>query len=478
MKKSKMLQFGEGNFLRGFVDEMVDKANLTGFMNTDIYILKPRRGPVATAFKKQDCKYTVCLRDKAGANIREIGSVKDIMSCYDDYERFMSFADDIDLKYIVSNTTEAGIVYLENDTPKEGPCESFPGKLADFLLKRYSIFAGKDEGGLIILPTELIDENGKALKDCVLRYAEKRNADDGFYSWLNKKCCFCSTLVDRIISGYPKSEAEKLWEEWGYRDELIVTGETFGLWVISSERDIRNELPLERAGLPVVFADDIGPYKRRKVRILNGAHTSFSLIAYLAGFDTVYDAVSDPSVSAYLDGLINEEIIPTLEMPKDELVSFAEDVRKRFANPFIRHELYSIALNSVSKWRTRCLPTLLDRFSMTGTVPERLAFSFAALLAFYKGKETSDGTYAGERMINGNACGYVIRDDERVLSVFKEASKKNTEEYADAVIGCEILWGKELKEMKGFKETVVRHLNNIMASPSDALLSKGSLNRG
>lgn len=469
-RKRKLLQFGEGNFLRGFVDEMIDVANEKGFMDTEVIIVKPREGKPAEAFDRQDCLYTTSLRGSDEIRIRLVSCVKEICSCYEDYERYMSYADDEKLRFIVSNTTEAGIVYDSTDSMDSKPAGTFPGKLTQFLYRRYKTFSGSKEMGVIVLPVELIDDNGGVLKDCVKKLSENWKLEQGFSEWIDEACIFCSTLVDRIISGYPTNEAEKLWKEWGYKDELIVTGEPFGLWVIQSDRDISSEFALKQAGLPVVFTDDIKPYKKRKVRILNGAHTSFVPAAYLMGYDTVGEAIEDSVIERYVTGFFDDEAIPTLELDKRELESFADLVLKRFRNPYIKHRLSDIALNSVSKWKTRCLPTMLDLIS-EGKDTKHLTFSLAALLAFYRGKYDEKGHYTASRMYKGKAAIYEIRDERAVLDTFADAAEYDIPDYVKTILSNENLWGMSLDGIDGLACRVTDYLTSIIADPGRAMES-------
>lgn len=273
----------------------------------------------------------------------------------------------------------------------------------------------------MILPVELIDDNGIELKKCVKQLGKDWKLGEKFESWLENACVFTSTLVDRIVTGYPREEAAQLCEQFGYQDDLIVTAEPFGMWVIESEKDISKELPLDKAGLPVIFTNNQKPYKQRKVRILNGAHTSFVLAAYLCGHDIVGQAMNEPLFLSFIRNTLHQEVIPTLDLDKKDLESFATAVEHRFNNPFVKHLLLSISLNSVSKWRARCMPSLEEYYARKGEMPRRLAFSLAAFLAFYQGKEIRDGALMGER--NGEA--YRILDDEAVLKLFLENSQKD-----------------------------------------------------
>ncbi len=430
-RKIKIVQFGEGNFLRGFVDYMVDIANEKGFFDGSVAIVKPIASGSLDAFYKQDCIYTVYLRGVKGDDEiikrRVITSISEVISPYEKYDDFEKLARLDSLRFVVSNTTEAGIVLDETDDYNLAPPKTFPGKLTQFLHKRYEFFGGNTDKGLIMLPVELIDDNGKKLYECVKALSIKWNLGDSFLKWLDGSCIFCSTLVDRIVTGFPKDEAEKLWKKFGYTDKLIVTAEPFALWVIESAKPINNEFPLDKAGLPVIFTDNHSPYKQRKVRILNGAHTSFSLASFLMGNNTVLESMNDDDVRSFMIESIYNEIIPTLDLPKNELMEFAESVVDRFKNPYIKHLLLSISLNSVSKWKARCLPSVLKFVELNGTPPKALTFTFAALLEFYNGKFDQNGSFYGIR--NGEK--YEIHDDKEVLEFFAEHSQKPAKALVD-----------------------------------------------
>lgn len=457
----KVLQFGEGNFLRGFVDYMIDIANEKGTFDGDIVLVKPIEFGTLDRFHAQECQYTVSLRGivdgEAAVQNRIVTSVTDVVAAHEEYEKYSAFAKLDSLRYIVSNTTEAGIVYDENDKLDMCPPVSFPGKLAKFLYERYQHFNGAMDKGLVMLPVELIDDNGIHLKECVLKQADNWNLEEGFKTWLNEACIFCSTLVDRIITGYPREEDAKLWEEWGYKDELIVTGEPFALWVIECPKDISGEFPLDKAGLPVIYTDNQKPYKQRKVRILNGAHTSFCLASYLAGNDIVLQSMQDETVFNFMKKTIFDEVIPTLTLPKQDLVDFAEAVIVRFNNPYVKHALLSISLNSVSKWRARCMPSFLGYIEMKKELPEHLTFSLAALMAFYKGTEIRDKALIGHR----DGQEYNIMDDKAVLEFFAQNSTKPSVEFAKAFLSNTEFFGQDLTQIEGLTEAIAGYLDEI-----------------
>lgn len=457
----KIVQFGEGNFLRAFVDYMVDVANEKELFDGSIVILKPIKYGDLDMFHTQQYQYTLTLRGKQeGREVstsRIITSVSDAVSIYDEYEKYIALARLESLRFVVSNTTEAGIAYDEEDSFDVIPPKTFPAKLTRFLYERYLTFDGDLEKGLIILPVELIDDNGILLKKYVIKYAKQWGLKEDFIKWLQDACVFCSTLVDRIVTGYPKDEAENIWENLGYRDNLLVTAEPFGLWVIESEKDISGELPLDKAGLPVIFTNNQKPYKQRKVRILNGAHTSFVLASYLAGNNYVLESMEDEIIRKFMMAVIFDEVIPTLSLPKEELLQFAESVIERFENPYIKHSLLSIALNSVSKWRARCLPSLLGYIEEFKTLPEHLVFSIAALMSFYSGKELQSDSLIGHREEEE----YLIKDDNDVLEFFAANADKPAIEFAKAYLGNSSFHGQDLSIIHGLSDRVAEYLDNI-----------------
>ena len=468
----KVLQFGEGNFLRAFVDYMIDIANETGNFNGDIVLVKPIEFGTLDLFHKQECQYTVQLRGIVDGEAKRINrvvtSVADVVDAYGEYEKYAAFAKLDTLRFIVSNTTEAGIVYDDTDRFEFAPPKTYPGKLTKFLFERYTHFEGALDKGLVILPVELIDDNGIHLKECVLKLAALWNLGDEFVAWIKEACVFTSTLVDRIVTGYPRDEVKELCEEFGYQDNLIVTGEPFALWVIESDKDISEELPLPQAGLPVIFTDNQKPYKQRKVRILNGAHTSFVLASYLAGNDIVLESMQDELVFKFMKDTIFDEVIPTLTLPKDDLVDFANAVITRFNNPYVKHALLAISLNSVSKWRARCMPSFLGYIENEGKLPAHLTFSLAALMAFYTGTEIRDKALIGHR----DGAEYNILDDAAVLEFFAANSSKDAAEFVHAVLSNVDFWGQDLSAIAGLDEAVSTYLSDIRTMGMRAALEK------
>lgn len=457
----KIIQFGEGNFLRAFVDYGVDVANEQYGFNGNVAIIIPIKGePTRKMFEAQDSIYTVCLRGKKDNEVykenRVITCIDSIQSAYDDYDKVMALAHLDTLEFVVSNTTEAGIVFDTNDKFELCPPVTFPGKLTKFLYERYQYFKGDANKGVIMLPVELIDDNGETLHDCVLKLIKLWNLEDGFLQWIEKSCKFASTLVDRIVTGYPKDGIEAYWEELGYHDNLVDIAEPFGLWVIG-DASVQSKLPLNSNKLQVEFTDKLKIYKERKVRILNGAHTSMVLGAYLSGLDYVGQCMADSSIRKQLDQSVFEEIVPTVHMPIEKAKEFANAVFERFENPFVKHALLSISLNSISKWKARVLPTFKDYMQNEGKLPKWLTYSLAALLAFYRSSETSDACLIGHR---GNDC-YEIHDDADKLAFIASIAEKSTAEYVRAVLGKVDFWGEDLNSIEGLTETVTEHLDKI-----------------
>ncbi len=455
----RILQFGEGNFLRAFVDYFVDEMNEKADFNTKIVICQPIENGLSDMINEQDGLYTLYLRGfENGEKVnkkRVISSVSRSINPYTEYNKLMEIALNPNLRFIASNTTEAGITFDANCKLSDTPPSSFPAKLTQFLYKRYSSF--DKAKGFVILSCELIDNNGKELENCVLQYAKLWNLNDDFTSWIKNENIFCSTLVDRIVTGYPRNEAQQLCEELGYTDNLIDTGEIFGFWVIEGPSSLKAELPFEKASLPVIITENHKPYKQRKVRILNGAHTSMVLGAYLAGKDNVGECMSDETVCAFMNKTIYDEIIPTLTLPKNELTNFAKSVEDRFNNPFIDHKLLSISLNSTSKWKARVMPSLKEYVKINGNLPTCLVASFAFYIMFFKGYKMIDGTFYG----NCNNNDYIIADDKAILDFYYQNKDLSLDELAIKVCKNTDFWGEDLTKINGFCEAVSSILEKI-----------------
>lgn len=465
----RILQFGEGNFLRAFVDYFVDVANEKENWNSKVIVVQPiAQGGLEPFFREQDNLYTLYLRGyEEGRTVDEkriISAVSRYINPYTDHEAFLETARNPALRYVVSNTTEAGIVYDDRCRYEDAPCGSFPGKLTRLLHERWKCFGrdARDEGeaaqkGLVILSCELIDNNGQELKRCVDRHVADWQLEPDFVRWLEAHCLFCSTLVDRIVTGYPRGEAEALNRANGYEDKLLDTGECFGLWVIEGPDWLRAELPFERAGLPVKVVADHSPYKKQKVRILNGAHTSAVCAAYLSGQEIVRDSMADPEILAFVRRVMMDEVIPVVDLPKAELRQFAESVLDRFRNPFIDHAWLSIALNTTSKWRARVLPSLKDSVALTGELPGCLSFSLAAYLAFYRTARETDGGFVGSR----KGAAYPLQDDDVVLAFFAAHGGEEIPVLVERVLSDTRFWGEDLTRIPGLTDRVTADLTAI-----------------
>lgn len=392
----KILQFGEGNFLRAFVDWMIDKANETGIMNHGIAVVQPiaQGAAIADIFRKQDCMYHVYLegiKDKKPVKeVRLVKSITDILNPYIQYDEYEKLFLSEGLEMVISNTTEAGIRYEEGDSLTANPPKSFPAKMAALLYKRYLKYNGDPKKGLLIICCELIEDNGSTLREFVLRHAAYNKLEKGFVDWVNSYCHFYDTLVDRIVPGFPKENIDEIKSEIGFNDNLVVKGEFFHVWAIGGDSVIKEKLPLDKAGLNVLFMDDIRPFRAKKVRILNGSHTAMVPVALQLGCETVMDAFNLPEVESYINKMVQMEVLPCIEGSMEELQVFADKILERFYNPFLKHYLKDISLNSLSKWETRDYPTVFDNFK-AGRDAKLAIFSFAALLFLYSGKSEAKG---------------------------------------------------------------------------------------
>lgn len=460
----RVLQFGEGNFLRAFADYWFDMANEKAGWNGKCVLVQPIAQGLTQLINRQEGLYTLYLRgrqngEKVDAK-RVISSVSRCLNPYEkqDYDAMMDVAAGEALEYIVSNTTEAGIVYDPSCRLEDCPPASFPAKLTQVLLHRWR--AGRP--GVVVLSCELIDNNGKELLRCVNQYIKQWGLEEGFARWVNGDCTFCSTLVDRIVPGRIRdaAEAARLEEENGYRDALIDVGEVFGVWNIEGPEWLAEKLPFRAAGLNCPVVPDVTPYKKRKVRILNGAHTGFVLGAYLAGYDIVRDCMQDDVILGFMNRMLHEEVIPTLPLDRQDLEAFAAAVQDRFNNPFINHELMSITLNSTSKWRARNMHSLLEYAQTAGKLPPCLAMSFAAYIAFYSSDIqalTEQGLVC--RRPKGNE--YTVSDDRWVLEFYYSRRGVSDETLVHDVMTNEKMWGQDLTLVPGFEQAAAENLRRI-----------------
>ena len=383
IRREKVIQFGEGGFLRGFVDWMLQKINEKSDFDGSVVVVQPIEAGMCDMLTAQNCVYTHVIRGVEGVDKTLVDVISRCVKPYEDFASYIALAENPDFRFVVSNTTESGIVFSEDDKITDTPPKSFPAKLTLLLKRRFELSLP----GFIFLPCELIDRNGDNLKKCILKYADLWSLGEDFKAWIEKENVFTNTLVDRINTGYPKGEDMQL----GYEDNMVNTSEFFHLWVIETDFDIESELPFSSADLNVIVTPDkLEMYRTRKVRILNGAHTSLVPYALLSGLDTVKSCIDDATMREHLRKCVFEEIIPTLDLPRDELLGYAESVMERFGNPYIKHYLSSIALNSVSKFKVRVLPSILEYIKRFNKMPETLLFSFAKLIDFYRTDMTND----------------------------------------------------------------------------------------
>lgn len=468
----RVLQFGEGNFMRAFVDYFFDIANEKAGFNGKVALVQPIAMGLTDLVNKQEGLYTLYLR--GSENGQKVDAKRVISACdcclnpYDKagYDKIMEIAESDDLDIIASNTTEAGIAYDPSCNFDDQPAASFPGKLTQVLYRRYK--AGKK--GIVVLSCELIDNNGKELLKCVNQYIDQWKLEDGFKNWVNNDNIFCSTLVDRIVPGRirdPK-EVEKLEAENGYHDELIDVGEIFGVWIIEGPEGLEDRLPFKKAGVNVHVVPDVMPYKHRKVRILNGAHTGFVLGAYLSGQDIVRDCMQNATISGFMNKMLSDEVIPTLvdHLDENDLNQFAAAVKDRFNNPFVNHELMSISLNSTSKWKARNMPSFLQYIDKNGKLPVCLTMSLAAYIAFYSNdiQELTDAGLVCKRP-KGNT--YTVSDDRWALEFFYDHKGDSEEDLVKAVLGNEKMWDQDLNKIEGLTDKVTEDLKMIRSQGAE-----------
>ena len=453
----KVIQFGEGNFLRAFVDWQIDKMNDEADFNGSVVVVQPLENGLVDMLNEQDGLYTLYLQGiqngEAVKTHKIINSVSRGINPYRNYDEYLKLGENPEVRFIVSNTTEAGIAFEENDKLNEGCQKSYPGKLTALLYHRFKTFNGDSNKGLIIIPCELIDRNGEKLKEIVLKYAALWNLGQDFINWINKDNIFCCSLVDRIVPGYPRDTIDEVRAELGYDDNLVDVGEIFHLWVIEGPQSIKNELPIEKAGLNVKVVDDMTPYRTSKVRILNGPHTAMVPVAYLYGLETVGESVDHEVIGKYVHDVIYDEIIETLDLPHEELVEFADAIIERFQNPYVKHYLMSIALNSMSKYKTRDLPSLTEYLKRKGTLPKKLVFSLAALIEFYKGKRGNEDIK--------------LEDDADILELYSKlwsgfnGTKEELNKIATSVLAYEKNWGMNLNDIPSLTDEVTKYLESI-----------------
>lgn len=465
-REVKIVQFGTGNFLRGFADWMIQRMNnATSFNASVILVSNVPSSKALDALKRQDYRYYVNLRGFSGAEIvnelERIDVIESGVSPYDDFCGFMQLADMPDLRFIISNTTEAGIVFDPTCKFTDSPATSFPARLTRFLFRRFETYNGNHSKGLIILPCELIFHNGRRLKEYVGQYIDLWREDLGesygsFKQWVNSSCYFCSTLVDRIVPGFPKDNISEIKEKIDFDDKMIVHAEPYHLWVIERPENmdietLEKEFPALNAGLNVIFTDNETPYHERKLALLNGPHTLMSPIAFLCGLKTVREACLHPLIGSYIKYVQAEELLPTLDLPEEELTGYADSVMERFENPFVSHQVESIMLNAFPKFAARILPAMHGYYQRTGQLPIGMVLGLAAIVRFYRGGSLPDGTH-----IQPN-------DSAPILSLLENLWKSNDyRAVAEGVAGSSLLWKDEKPDsIPGLADLLALYLESI-----------------
>ena len=450
---TKVIQFGEGNFLRAFVDWIIWNTNKATDFNAGVVVVQPIDRGMVDMLNSQDGLYHVNLQgiDKGQAvdSIEMIDVINGGLNPYTQNEEFMALAENPGIRFVISNTTEAGIAFDPSCKLDDKPASSYPGKLTQLLYHRYEHFNGDMTKGFIILPCELIFLNGKELKKCIYQYIDLWNLGEGFKAWFEQACGVYCTLVDRIVPGYPKDTIDQIHERIGFKDNLVVKGEIFHLWVIEAPESVAAEFPADKAGLNVLFVPSEAPYHERKVTLLNGPHTVLSPVGYLSGLDTVKECVEDPQVGQFVRKVMYGELMETLNLPKEELQAFADSVVERFLNPYVKHFVTSIMLNSFPKYKTRDLPGLKTYLERKGELPKCLVLGLAAIITYYKGGKRGD-------------VEIVPNDDAAIVALLKDLwATGDLRKVAEGVLAAEFIWGENLNEIPGLTDLVVADLEII-----------------
>ncbi len=446
----KVIQFGEGNFLRAFIEWIIWNTNKRTAFNGSVVVVQPIEKGMVDCLNEQDGLYHLNLQGLQNGEPVDSIDLIDVISRglnpYRDFDAFMALASQQELRFVISNTTEAGIAFDPSCKLDDKPAASYPGKLTQLLYRRWQIFKGDLSKGFIIFPCELIFENGKHLKECIRQYIDLWELGPDFSAWFEEACQVYCTLVDRIVPGYPRDNAAALCERVGYEDRLLDKGEIFHLWVIEAPKEVADEFPADKAGLNVLFVPSEAPYHERKVTLLNGPHTVLSPVGYLSGLNTVKECCEDLLIGRFVKQVMFEELLPTLNLPKEELEKFAADVMERFRNPFVKHFVTSIMLNSFPKFKTRDLPGLKTYLERKGELPKGLVLGLAAICTYYKGGKR------GEDEI-------VPNDDPRILQLLKDLwATGDVRKVAEGVLADEFIWGENLNAIPGLTDLLAADL--------------------
>ncbi|MBZ9630038.1 tagaturonate reductase [Salegentibacter sp. LM13S] len=448
----KVVQFGEGNFLRAFVDYVIDKLNEQAGFNAGVAVVQPIASGMVSMLNDQDGLYNLFMRGiKNGKEIQEkrtISCIQKGINPYEDYAQYMALAEEEQLQFVISNTTEAGISFDEKDTLDGTPHNSFPAKLTALLYKRFQHFKGDKNKGLTIIPCELINHNADTLKEIILKYANLWKLEKEFSDWINQSNSFHNTLVDRIVPGYPKDDIENYQKELEFEDKLVVTAEVFLLWVIEGDEKLKQKIPFDKIDENILVVKDMQPYRTRKVRILNGAHTTMVPFSLLYGNETVKETIDNSFTGEFVKEAVFEEINPTLSLGKEELDTFANEVFDRFRNPFIKHQLASIALNSISKFKVRVLPSLIAYQDKNNELPLRLTYAMACLIRFYRGE------WEGKLL--------PVKDDAEITDFFKKVWEQHSyKDISRDVLQKKEFWGEDLTKIPVLKKHIAYALDLI-----------------
>lgn len=456
IRPEKVIQFGEGNFLRAFVDWIIFNMNEKTDFNGSVVVVQPIEKGMIDMLNGQDCLYHVNLQGLDNGepvnSLTKIDVISRALNAYTQNEEFMHLAEQPEIRFVISNTTEAGIAFDPTCKFTDKPASSYPGKLTQLLYHRYEYFKGDMSKGLIVFPCELIFLNGHKLKECILQYIDLWNLGEDFKNWFLNACGVYATLVDRIVPGFPRKEIDDIKAKLGYDDNMVVQGEFFHLWVIEAPAEIANEFPADKAGLNVLFVPSEEPYHERKVTLLNGPHTVLSPVAYLSGVNIVRDACQHPIIGKYINKVMFDELMETLNLPKEELQKFANDVLERFVNPFVDHQVTSIMLNSFPKYETRDLPGLKTYLARKGELPKGLVLGLAAIITYYKGGVREDGAEI------------VPNDAPEIMELLNNLwATGNTRSVAEGVLAEESIWKSNLNEIPGLTDLVVQYLDSIQS---------------
>lgn len=456
VRRERIIQFGEGNFLRAFVDWIISNMNEKTDFDSSVVVVQPIENGMIDVLNSQDCLYHVNLQGLNNGEVinsfRMIDVISRGLNPYKDFDAFLALAEQPEMRFVISNTTEAGINFDPNCKIDDAPASSYPGKLTQLLYHRFKHFAGDMSKGLIIFPCELIFLNGHKLKETIYQYIELWELGAEFKSWFEKACGVYATLVDRIVPGFPRKDIDQIKAKLGYDDNLVVQGEAFHLWVIEAPESVVEEFPANKAGLNVLFVPSEEPYHERKVTLLNGPHTVLSPVAFLSGVNIVREACQHELIGKYIHRVMFDELMETLNLPKDELKKFAEDVLERFNNPFVDHQVTSIMLNSFPKYATRDLPGVKEYLKRKGVLPEGLVLGLAAIMVYYRGGKRADGV------------DIVPNDAPEIMSMLTQLwDEGSVENLVKRVLATTSIWGEDLNAIPGFADRVIYYVDKTLS---------------